>query len=345
MKLILPGRSNYPKWDAPRHPRLHYLAPEPTFFQRGVLPFGLKVFDLMLNVAEDPDALIQTGYRLNRLISGLKMRRIRVGHCAWPYLEGGKGDLVVLLHGFGADKDRFGSFLTMIRRGFHVVVPDIPGFGEHEQVWDDVYDVGTQVRRIERFLETLGLERFHLMGISLGGYLASLYASRNAHRVTSLCLMDTAGFSSSANSDALQLYEDEARNIFLPKDEADMQLMVDYLLYRPLVLPVAFRRYWLQQTMDLMAWREKLFDDLLSGGLYLMDGLADRIKAPTLVVWGAEDRICHVSTVETIMARIENCRSYILHGCGHIPIVEHPGLSARLYMDFLGKCGKDASGF
>ncbi len=302
-----------------------------------MLPFSVKAINAMLDKSKDPDALFDAGYRLSRLFSGLRVRRQQVGRRNWPYLVGGQGEVVVLLHGFGADKDRFGSFLPMMRRGYRIVVPDIPGFGEQQQVWGASYDVGSQVYRIERFVESLDLEKFHLMGISLGGYLAAHYASRNVHRVKSLCLMDTAGFSSPINSDALQLFQDQQRNIFLPKNKDEMQLMVDYLLYRRLVLPEALKRYWLKQTLGLLAWRQKLFDDLLSGGIYLMDDLARRIKAPTQVLWGAEDRICHVSTVDTILSLIEHCQAHILHGCGHIPIIEHPALSARLYRNFLWK--------
>ncbi len=286
-------------------------------------------------MSRDPDALIDTGQRLNRWVCGMRLKRIQAGRRSWPYLDGGKGEVVVLLHGFGADKDRFGAFLPMIRRGFRVVVPDLPGFGDQQQLWDAGYDIASQIRRLERFIASLGLQRFHLMGVSLGGYLAACYAAKNTRRVRSLCLMDAAGFSSPIESDALRLFENGQRNIFLPADGAGMQLLMDYLLYRRVVLPQALRRYWLNQVLDLLPWRQKLFDDLLAGGLYLMDDLAGAITAPTLVIWGAEDRICHVSTVETIMARIDNSRSYIIHGCGHIPLVEFPFLSARIYRNFL----------
>lgn len=309
-----------------------------------MVPYFMSALDVMIGLSKDPDALITAGHRLNRLFCGVRLKRHRVGRRYWPYLEGGKGDVILLIHGFGADKDRFGIFLPMIRRGFRIVVPDIPGFGDQPQYWENCYDVGSQVRRIERFIESLGLEKFHLMGVSLGGYMAAYYAAHNAHRVKSLCLMDSAGFSSAVSSDALRLFQDEQRNIFMPRDGAQMQMLMDYLLHRPAVLPTHLRRYWLKRTLDLLPWRQKLFDDLLAGGIYLMDDLAGNIKVPTLVMWGAEDRICHVSTVETIMARIENCQACIIHGCGHIPIVEYPSLSARLYKDFLGKVRNDAAG-
>jgi pimeloyl-ACP methyl ester carboxylesterase len=299
-----------------------------------MLPFFLGSLDLMLRMTRSPDALIECLRRFNRRLCGVRWRAQRVGARIWPYLEGGRGENVVLLHGFGADKDRFGALLKM-GRGYHLVVPDIPGFGQHRPTGAARYDIDTQVRRLERFVDAVGLARFHLMGISMGGYMAAYYAARNADRVTSLCLMDSAGFSSPVPSDAMRRYQKDGCNVLLPSDGAGLQLMVDHLLHRRVKLPGALKRYWLQQSLVLRPWHRKLLEDLLDGGLYRLDGVAARIQAPTLVIWGARDRICHVTTVDTILALIEDCRAYVLYGCGHIPYIEFPSLSVGLYGDFL----------
>jgi pimeloyl-ACP methyl ester carboxylesterase len=173
------------------------------------------------------------------------------------------------------------------------------------------------------------------MGISMGGYMAAYYAARNADRVTSLCLMDSAGFSSPVRSDAMRRFQDDGCNVLLPADGAGLQLMVDHLLHRRLEIPGTLKRYWLKQTLALRPWHQKLLEDLMDGGLYRLDDVAARIQAPTLVIWGAQDRICHVATVGTIMALIDNCHAYVIHGCGHIPFIDFPLLSAGLYKDFL----------
>lgn len=304
-----------------------------------MLPFSVNLLNLLLKIGRNPDGLIETGHRINRRLCGFLLKEQPVDRWVWPYLEGGEGETIVLLHGFGADKDRFGSFLPLIRRSCRMVVPDIPGFGKQHQLWSARYDIDSQVRRLEGFIDAIGLDRFHLMGVSLGGYLAGYYTARNPGRAKSLCLMDSAGFSSPADSDALELFKESRQNIFLPGSDMEMQTLMDHLLHRPLKLPATLKAYWLQQTLDLRSWRQKLFDDLLDGGIYLMDDLAGRIKVPTLVIWGAEDRICHVATVDNILALIEDCRAYIIYDCGHIPILEFPSLSARLYRDFIDGIG------
>ena len=118
---------NRSEWDGGRHKRCYHLVSKRPVFQRRKLSFYLKTLDLMLKMSPDPDVLVESLRKINRRLCGLRMRKQLVGNRTWPYLEGGKGETVVLLHGFGADKDRFGSFLPMLGRGYHKVVPDIPG--------------------------------------------------------------------------------------------------------------------------------------------------------------------------------------------------------------------------
>ncbi len=295
----------------------------------------LKGFGFMLDRSRDPEALAVRLLHAGRRLCGLQTRYQKSGALTWPYLRGGRGVPVVLLHGFGADKDRFGSLVPFLRRSFEMIIPDIPGFGDHAPDWSLSYDLEAQVTRFAEFIHGLGLQRFHLMGLSLGGYLAAYYAARYPGQVRTLALVDSAGFSSDIPSDAQRLFESRGRNIFLYAGEQELQELMDYLLYQPIKLPAAVRRYWTVQGLARRRWREKLFADLMAGGLHRMDTLAPAITAPTLVIWGADDRVCHVSTVDRILALIEDCRACVIHRCGHIPMIEYPQMFRRLYTAFI----------
>jgi abhydrolase domain-containing protein 6 len=316
-------------------PGCTHLAPGPPFFQRRIVALLLAGLDLVLKGSGDPEALMTRMQHLNRRLCGLQTRYLKSGDFIWPYLDGGKGVPVVLLHGYGADKDRFGSLALFLRRRHRVIIPDIPGFGDHLPDWSHSYGIHAQVGRLDGFLRALGLQRFHLMGLSLGGYLAGVYAARFPRRVRTLALMDSAGFTSPVPSDAQRIFESGGRNIFLYSDEPEMRVLLDFLLYHPFKLPRTLLSCWARLGLSRQAWRAKLFDDLLAGGAYELDRLAPSIRAPTLVIWGADDRICHVSAVDRILSLVRNCRAYIIHGCGHIPMVEYPALFRRLYLDFL----------
>jgi abhydrolase domain-containing protein 6 len=318
-------------------PGCFHLTPRPPFYQRRIVDLLLAGWDLVLRRSAHPAALMTRLLHLNRRLCGMQTRYLKSGDFKWPYLDGGKGVPVVLLHGYGADKDRFGSLIPFLKRRHRVIIPDIPGFGEHLPDWSLSYGIHDQVGRLDGFLRAIGLERFHLVGLSLGGYLAGVYAARFPRRVNTLALMDSAGFASPVPSDARRIFQSVGRNIFLYSDEREMQALMDFLLYHPIKLPMALLRYWTRQGLSRQAWRAKLFDDLMAGGVYELDRLAPSIQAPTLVIWGAEDCICHVSCVDRILAMIKNCRAYIIHGCGHIPMIEYPALFRRLYLDFLGE--------
>jgi abhydrolase domain-containing protein 6 len=272
---------------------------------------------------------------LGRRLGGMQARYLKSGGVVWPYLDGGKGVPVVLLHGYGADKDRFVNLVPFLRRRHRVIIPDLPGFGEHRPDWALSYGIHDQVRRLDGFLHAVGLRRFHLMGLSLGGYLAGVYAARFPRRLRTLALMDSAGFTSPVPSDAQRMYDSVGRNIFLYSSKREVQTLIDFLLHHPVRLPMALLDYWASQGLARQAWRAKLFDDFIAGGRYELDRLAPFIQAPTLVIWGGDDRICHVSAVDRILSLIRNCRAYIIHGCGHIPMVEYPVLFRRLYLEFL----------
>ncbi len=334
--MIKPDECSQGNTASGNRPRCVHLTPRPSLALRWMGDYLLKGLNLALKISDPPDMLMNGLLHMNRWLCGVRSRYRRTGDLIWPYLVGGKGFPVVLLHGFGADKDRFGSLVPFLRRSFQVIIPDIPGFGDHAPNWSLSYDIDAQSERLEAFIKAIGLRRFHLLGLSLGGYLAGYYTVRFPKRVRTLALIDSAGFSTPVPSDAQRLFESQGRNIFLYTNEQELLDLVDFLLYRPVKLPTAVRRYWIRQGISQRFWREKLFADLMTGGLHLMDSLAGAIKVPALVVWGAEDRICHVTAVERIHSLVEDCRACIIHRCGHIPMIEYPLLFGKIYLEFLG---------
>lgn len=97
-----------------RHPKCHNLTPGFSLAQRGVLQLGLRGLDLMLRAAENPQKVEHAFVNLNRKLSGLKIRHQKVGDTTWPYLEGGVGEHVVLLHGSEGRSNGYAYFKTSI---------------------------------------------------------------------------------------------------------------------------------------------------------------------------------------------------------------------------------------
>jgi pimeloyl-ACP methyl ester carboxylesterase len=321
--------------------RLRYLRPPAHHLDWWATCQAVRFADIALAFATHPERWILNALAVMRRAGGLRLHRITAGGVRWPYLVGGSGEPVVLLHGYGADKDRFGSLAPFLRRRHRVVIPDLPGFGEHEARADLDYGIASQVVRLDAFVRAVGLTRFHLFGISLGGYAAALYAARFPQKTLSLALMDPAGLTAPEPSDAMRVFERTGRNIFLYTHPEDVQVLIDFLIHRPFVLPARIKRYWALLGSGHLEWRQKLFNDLIDGGLNLLDEWAMKITAPTLIFWGAQDRICHVSSVNALLKLIPDCRAYVIDACGHMPLFEYPAACRELYGEFLQKVSAD----
>ena len=118
----------------------------------------------------------------------------------WPYLEGGPpgGEVLLLVHGFGAEKDHWLAYARQFSKKYRVVIPDVPGFGEATKSADLDYGMAAQAKRMDGFLQALGISRCHAAGNSMGGYILLKLALDNPARLESLTLLNNAGVSGSA---------------------------------------------------------------------------------------------------------------------------------------------------
>ncbi|MCP3952871.1 MAG: alpha/beta hydrolase, partial [Desulfobacterales bacterium] len=105
------------------------------------------------------------------------------------YLEGGQGDTLLLLHGFGANKDNWTRIGKHLTPHFRVIAPDLPGFGESGKNPDGDYSISAQARFVKDFVQALGIKSFHIGGSSMGGNIAGAYASSNPETLKSLLLI------------------------------------------------------------------------------------------------------------------------------------------------------------
>src|SRR5215207_3186850 len=109
------------------------------------------------------------------------------------YVEAGSGPVVVLLHGLGGNSTNWAFNTPALAEKFRVVVPDQVGFGQSDKPLVN-YRVGTYVDFLDKFLSELKVERATLVGNSMGGWVAALYALRYPGKVDRLVLVDSAGF-------------------------------------------------------------------------------------------------------------------------------------------------------
>jgi pimeloyl-ACP methyl ester carboxylesterase len=282
-----------------------------------------------------PGFILDCAKQIVRWQAGLSRHTLQVDDHRWVYLEGGTGETLLFVHGFGMEKDGWGIFPKAFSRSYRLILPDLPGFGENSRLESADYDVQSQVKRLNHFVEALALKRFHLVGSSMGGYIAGYYASEYPDKVTSLALFNPAGVNSPVLGDMWRRHVETGEIALLYKTEKGFEDLLSLLFYRVPPVPRPFKKYFAQHGASNYVFYEKVLRDLEQEGKHELEGRLSRVQARTLVVWGANDRILHVSGAEKFREGLKNVKVVILDQCGHVPFFEKRKETTKIYQDFL----------
>ncbi len=255
----------------------------------------------------------------------------------WPYLEGGPpdGEVVVMLHGFGGDKDNWPLYARYFTRRHRVIAPDLPGFGNNTHDPELNYGGVPQTERLHAFINELGLNNIHLAGNSMGGYIALNYALTHPQGVKTLTLIDNAGVDS-INKSELELAIDEGKNPLVATSLEDFDRLLDFIMHKRIPSPRFMMKalYAVQQRhrefLDGIFWQ--FSDEALNQPLTERLG---ELSMPTLVIWGRHDRLIDVSCTDVMGAKIPDSTVVILEDAGHVPMIEFPGVTARHQIDLI----------
>lgn len=286
-----------------------------------------------------PETATRIALAAERQRSGLTRKAIDLPDgLHYVYLEGGAGEPVVLLHGFGADKDNFTRVARYLTPRYRVIVPDHVGFGESSHLPEADYTARAQAARVHEFVGKLGLGRVHLGGSSMGGHIALAYAAEWPDEVASLWLLDPGGVWSGPPSELETLIRTTGRNPLTARTEDEFSEVYAFAMSQPPYVPRAVLDVMARERIRNHALEEKIFAQIRSDP----DRLEDRIRGlatPSLVVWGREDRAIHVGTADVLHGLLPNSEVIVMDGIGHLPMIEAPDRSAADYLAFLASLG------
>ena len=277
---------------------------------------------------------------LDRRAAGLRQRTMQVDDHRIVYAEGGRGEAVLMLHGFGASQGSWTRMAKALTRRYHVIAPDLPGWGESTRIAGASYAYPEQVERVHRFVQTLKLERFHLAGHSMGGGVAARYAAMYPEQVITLCLLAPHGIREPQDSE-LRRATMQGRNWLLVSSPDEFETLMRHVFVKRPFAPRPVARYLEQDAMRKYEHNRKIFDDLQQTDPPLLKVLPE-IKIPTLVIWGDKDLLIHCSAAEVFQKEIQNARTCVLTDCGHMPLVERGRECAEAYIAFLDDQRKES---
>lgn len=283
-----------------------------------------------------PAALLATVQFAERQMAGLSERQVQVGDANIHYYEGGPkdGKTVLLIHGFGANKDNWLQFSRSLTPTYHVIALDLPGFGESSKDPQADYGLNAQVQRVAAFVDQLGLSPVNVVGNSMGGQIAGLYAARYPQQVRSLALFANAGISSPRPSELQQILDRGEANPLLVRNVEDFNRLVDFVFVKAPAMPDSVRQYMAEQSIASHDLNQKIFAQLMADFIPLEPVLGN-IQVPTLLLWGDQDRLLDVSSIEVMQPLLNQPTVVVMEACGHVPMVERPEETAAHYLAFL----------
>jgi pimeloyl-ACP methyl ester carboxylesterase len=278
---------------------------------------------------------------LERLSSGLKRHLVQVGDHRVVYSEGGQGETVVLLHGFGASADSWNRFAKPLTKHYRVMAPDLPGWGASTRLAKASYGYPAQVERLHQFFSRLKLGRVHLVGHSMGGFLASAYAAQYPDEVITLGLIAPHGM---VEPEPSELFRDVAKgdNWLVASTHQEFDRLLNNVFAKRPYAPKAVLRYLADHAIRNSTKSAQIFAEMQTNDPTLAERLP-KIETPALIVWGDQDRVLHVSSADLFRRGIKNSEVMIIPGSGHMPLVENARQCANAWLAFVEKSGKSRS--
>lgn len=279
-----------------------------------------------------PELLVRRALDYERGLAGLARKELELpGGLRYVYLEGGMGEPLMLMHGFGANKDNFVRVAKYLTPRYRVVIPDHIGFGESAKPAQADYAPRAQAERLRALAQALGMPRLHLGGNSMGGHIALTYAALFPNEVASLWLLAPAGVWSAPPSEVRKRIAESGRNPMIVNNEEEFAELVAVVTAAPLPIPRRFLDVLAQERIRNHNLEQRIFKQLAE------DPVEQRVRGlatPALIVWGAQDRVLHSGGAGILQQLLARSDAILMPGVGHLPMLEQPEKCAFDYLKF-----------
>lgn len=246
---------------------------------------------------------------------------------SFTFIETGGGEeTLVLLHGLFGALSNFEGIIDYFGDKVNVVVPILPIFNLPIRK----VSVSGMVDHVARFVEYKGYGKVHVMGNSLGGHIALLYALGYPDKIASITLTGSSG-----------LFENSLGSSFPKRGDYDfIKRKTEAIFYDPSVAT----KELVDEVFDIVNDRNKAIRIVATAKSAVRHNLADKlhqIEAPTLLIWGKQDNVTPPFVGEKFHELIENSQLELVDECGHAPMMELPEEFNRILEEFLKRLTTD----
>jgi len=285
-----------------------------------------------------PEKAAKLAIDIERKRSGLTLKEINVpGDLQYVYLEGGQGEPLILLHGFGANKDNFIRVARFLTPHYRVIIPDHIGFGESSHPQDASYSAGVQAARIRTLAQALGIRNVHLGGSSMGGHISMMYAALFPNEVKSLWLIDPGGIWSAPPSEFREMTS-KGQNPLMAKNEDEFAKIFAFVMADPPFIPRPILNVMAQERIRNYELEKRILKELTEDSA---ENYVKGLNTPALIIFGDKDRAIHPATADILHKLMPRSEVIIMKDLGHLPMIEQPRLTAQDYLKFREKMDKN----
>jgi len=273
-------------------------------------------------------------------------RWITVADTPLNTIDLGEGDPIVFVHGLSGSWPNWLEQLPVFARNHRVIAMDLPGFG-HSPMPKEPITISTYARILDGLLDALGISAATVVGNSMGGFVSAELAIAFPQRVERLVLVSAAGISTYQHRDVervepylrrlapmLAAYTGwtAARSDWVARRPGLRNITLGTVTRHPSRLPAALAAEQLRG-----AGKPGFMQALRANIDYPIAERLPEIVCPTLIVWGAEDRVIPVGDADTFEQLIPNSRKVIFEGTGHMAMLERPAAFNQLLDEFVAE--------
>lgn len=237
----------------------------------------------------------------------------------FKYVEAGKGEPLILLHGLFGALSNFKDLFDAFKETHQVIIPMLPLFDMGLET-----GVGTLSKFVQKFIETRNFDKVHLLGNSLGGHVGLLYTLQNQDKVKTLILTGSSG-----------LFENGMGETYPKRGDYDyIRKKTELTFYDPAMATDEL----VDEVYSIVNNRLKAIKVIALAKSAIRNNLSDElrdIKVPTCLIWGKNDTITPPMVAEEFLNLIPNAELHWVDKCGHAPMMEQPQAFCDVLKTFL----------
>lgn len=232
---------------------------------------------------------------------------------------------ILMLHSNGATFETWSLNVKELSREFRLIIPDIPGYG-HSTKPDTIKSTGQLTGYILEFIDTIKIDKFSIMGNSLGGIIGIDLASRSPEKVDKLVLIATPSGLKNEMEKLLLILNSWIKDDGIPSINEQDGLKITPQCDKTIL-------HIINGNLKMAGKTFKEVNDAVMN--YDYTGALKNVKAPAMIIWGDEDGVLSINCAWDLSRQLKDAPVHILKGAGHSPHFDKPDELNRLVRNFL----------